>query len=196
MNSLPQQNNIVKISFDTDVKKAINYVNWLLLIKNYESVILCGLNQAINKVILITEVVKSQIKNIHQINNIDCLITRDKFDPSKEKMIPKIEILLSLVEPQNKGNGYQKPMSEIDFLKIKSLKNLREDYEKECNDESDNIEEFSYCYENKNINNEKINNQKNKNKKYKKQKKQKKLTLGYMRKGPIFRLRRRLTLQK
>lgn len=191
MNSLPQYNNIVKISYDTDVKKAINYVNWLLLIKNNESVMLCGLNQAINKVILITEVVKSQIKNIHQINNIDCLITRDKFDSSKEKMIPKIEILLSLVEPQNKGNGYQKPLSEVDFLKIKSLKNLKEDYEKECNDQSAYFEEFSYCDEKVSTNIQKQNCHHKINKK-----KLKKLTIGYMRKGPIFRKRRRLKSKK
>jgi hypothetical protein len=137
-------------------------------------VVICGLSLAINKVILVAEVVKSQIKNLHQTNNIDCLISNDKFDHSIEKMVPKLEIILSKVEPKNKGTGYQKPMSEADFNKLKTLKNLREDYDKECNESDGNSNGFEI-----------------KDKKPEIKLKKKKLTEGYRRKGPKFRIRPR-----
>ncbi len=117
---------VIKISYDTNVKSAINFV--LDALKHRENILICGLSLAISKVILIAEIVKSKIENIHQINNIDCLIVNDKFD--KVKRVPKLDILLSLIEPESKGLGYQAPVYEKIYMKNWRVKDVNEDVSK------------------------------------------------------------------
>jgi hypothetical protein len=133
INTLPKQeiDEVIKVSYDTDVKKAINYIEYALTKKCKNTILICGLNLAISKVILIAEIVKTRIKNLHQINKIDCLISNDKFDDSLEKRVPKLEIILTTKEPINKGMGYQNPISEDDYKKLelmeKEVANFYED---------------------------------------------------------------------
>jgi hypothetical protein len=132
INNIDNANNTqadLKICFDTNVKNAINYVIHLFRDKKKESVKLIGLSLAISKVILIAEVVKTHIKKLHQVTNIDCLITKDKFNPEKIKRVPKLEILLTVNEPNIKGDGYQRPMtdnelSDLTKIKLDDLDNL------------------------------------------------------------------------
>lgn len=133
----------VKISYDTNVKKAIDYVIDMIENKQIESVKLIGLSQAITKVILIVEVVKARIKNLHQINYIDCLIAKDKYDSSKDKNVPKIEIVLTTKEPLEKGDGYQMPLNENEFKRLCEIKSEGEEKELE-DDEEDNIHPYTY----------------------------------------------------
>jgi DNA-binding protein len=120
--------NVIKISHDTKVKSAINFV--LETLKHRENILICGLSLAISKVILIAEIVKNKIGNLHQINNIDCLNISDQSEPFKIKRIPKLDILLSRSEPENKGLGYQPPADGNINFELWKLKNLNEDVSK------------------------------------------------------------------
>jgi hypothetical protein len=122
------ENKSIYISLETNVKNTIsNIIQYFQNPKN-ETIYLIGLNQAISKVILIAEIVKTKIFNLHQINNMDILITDNSNKINKEedegdiKRTPKFEIILSKIEPLEKGSGYQKPLTE------EEIKILHEQY--------------------------------------------------------------------
>jgi DNA-binding protein len=128
VNGLKYYPNVIKISYETKVKSAINYV--LEILEHRENVLICGLSLAISKVILIAEIVKNKIGNLHQINNIDCLNIKDQNDTLKIKRVPKLDILLSKSEPENKGLGYQPPADENIQIGAWKIKNINEDVSK------------------------------------------------------------------
>lgn len=119
----------IKISLDTNVKNSISAIVDYLDKEFNDTVYLTGLNFAISKVILIAEIVKIKIKNLHQINNMDCLIANNSFklnkspDEGDNKMIPKFEILLTKIEPIEKSLGYQRPLTDQE-IKILSHRYL------------------------------------------------------------------------
>ena len=81
-------------------------------------VLIQGLNTAISKVVLVSEVVKSRVKGIHQNLELGCF---DSTNIDIDKIIPKIEIYLSNFEPENKSIGYQAP---YDMKKLYQLNTL------------------------------------------------------------------------
>jgi hypothetical protein len=108
---------IVKISLKTNVKNAIDYLLDLFKNNDKEVVYICALSLAISKLILIVEIIKTQIKNLHQVNNIDCLI---KNINGVIKRVPKMEVIISKIEPIAKGLGYQCPMDNSEVEKIRN----------------------------------------------------------------------------
>ena len=119
----------------------------LFTIKNYETIIISGLNNAIKKVVLIAEIIKIKIPGLHQLNEINCLnkiINNDiKYNNNSEiesniinddKMIPRLSIKLTFIEPskEEKENlGYQKPLNILEANLINKYRNNinKEDYE-------------------------------------------------------------------
>jgi len=128
----------IKVSLDTNVKNMISSIVDYLSNESNDTVFLTGLSTAISKVILIAEIVKIKIKDLHQINNLDCLIANNSHkinknpDESDIKMIPKFEIELTKIEPIEKGSGYQSPLTdqEINLLRNvyleKTTQNIKE----------------------------------------------------------------------
>lgn len=129
--NLLNEQKTIKISLDTNVKSVISYIIEYFQNDNNDTIYLTGLNLAISKVILIAEIVKIKIRNLHQINNMDCLITDNSNKVNKEndegdlKRIPKFEIILTKKEPLVKGFGYQNPLTdeEIRILSERLLNN-------------------------------------------------------------------------
>ena len=141
-------NNEIKISENTDVHETIDFIMNLLTNKNYETIIISGLNKAIKKVVLITEIIKIKIPGLHQINEINCLnrlnnnemnIEEDKNNNeykviNNEQMIPRLSIKLTFKEPSKEEKeklGYQKPLNILEVNLINKYRNdiNREDYE-------------------------------------------------------------------
>ena len=129
-------NNEIKISENTDVHEAIDFILNLFLNKNYETIIISGLNNAIKKVVLITEIVKSKIPGLHQLNEINCLKKNINeinsndvnFDTNlnNEKMLPRLSIKLTFIEPSDEEKekmGYQKPLNAFEASLINKYKN-------------------------------------------------------------------------
>ena len=132
-------NNEIKISELTDVHETIDFIIELFTKKNYETIIISGLNKAIKKVVLITEIIKSKIPGLHQINEINSLykqnsngINNDEI--SNEIAMPRMSIKLTFIEPNEEEKnflGYQRPLNMLEVNLINKYKNNinNEDYE-------------------------------------------------------------------
>ena len=131
-------NNEIKISEMTDVHETIDFIMELFTKKNYDTIIISGLNKAIKKVVLITEIIKSKIPGLHQLNEINSIYKQNNDDINKEmnsdNTIPRMSIKLTFIEPsqEEKNNmGYQRPLNAIETNMIKKYKNqiYKEDYD-------------------------------------------------------------------
>ena len=123
-------NNEIKISELTDVHETINFIIELFTKKNYDTIIISGLNKAIKKVVLITEIIKSKIPGLHQINEINSIYKQNNVNINKEfnneNAMPRMSIKLTFIEPsqEEKNNmGYQRPLNAIEASLISKYRN-------------------------------------------------------------------------
>ena len=132
-------NNEIKISELTDVHETIDFIFELFTKKNYQTIIISGLNKAIKKVVLITEIIKSKIPGLHQINEINSLYKQNNKEINdneinNENAMPRMSIKLTFIEPsqEEKNNmGYQKPLNALEANLINKYRNNinKDDYE-------------------------------------------------------------------
>ena len=131
-------NNEIKISELTDVHETIDFIMELFTKKNYQTIIISGLNKAIKKVVLITEIIKSKIPGLHQLNEINSIFKQGNNDINNEinneNAMPRMSIKLTFIEPteEEKNNmGYQRPLNAIEASLITKYKNntYKEEYE-------------------------------------------------------------------
>ena len=142
-------NNEIKISENTDVHETIDFIMDLFTNKNYETIIISGLNKAIKKVVLIVEIIKIKIPGLHQLNEMNCLnkpnyneINCDGDNDNEnniinnDTIIPRLSIKLTFKEPskEEKENlGYQKPLNILEANLINKYRNneinKEDDYE-------------------------------------------------------------------
>ena len=121
--------NEIKISELTDVHETINFIIELFTKKNYDTIIISGLNKAIKKVVLITEIIKSKIPGLHQIKEINSLnINNDDENNimNNDKSMPRMSIKLTFIEPtseEKKDMGYQRPLNVLEVNMINKYKN-------------------------------------------------------------------------
>ena len=123
-------NNEIKISELTDVHETIDFIMELFTKKNYETIIISGLNKAIKKVVLITEIIKSKIPGLHQLNEINSIYKQNSNginnEINNENAMPRMSIKLTFVEPsqEEKNNmGYQRPLNAIEASLISKYRN-------------------------------------------------------------------------
>ena len=124
-------NNEIKISENTDVHESINFISDLFLKQNYNTIYISGLNKAIKKVVLITEIIKSKIPGLHQITNINSLENKKDEEIDDNKIIPRLSITLTFIEPseeEKKDLGYQKPISIGLISELSKIHNLNNNY--------------------------------------------------------------------
>ena len=112
-----------KIGSSTDIKVIIDEI--IYLFQNFDKnqkiqVRLLALNTTICKVVLISVVIKSRLKNIHQIINLGSLENSYDID----NVIPTMEVILSNTEPINKDNhtGYTAPYTITELYKLNTIK--------------------------------------------------------------------------
>ena len=132
-------NNEIKISELTDVHETIDFIIELFTQKNYETIIISGLNKAIKKVVLITEIIKSKIPGLHQINEINSLYKQNNNginidEINNENAMPRMSVKLTFIEPsQEEKNdlGYQRPLNVFETNLINKYRNNinNEDYD-------------------------------------------------------------------
>ena len=139
-------NNEIKIFENTDVHETIHFIMNLLTKKNYETVIISGLNKAIKKVVLIVEIIKIKIPGLYQINDMNSLnrlINNEEINNENDKendiinnetIIPRLSIKLTFKEPSQEEKEklrYQKPLNILEANLINKYRNgiNKEDYE-------------------------------------------------------------------
>ena len=123
-------NNEIKISELTDVHETIDFIMELFTKKNYDTIIISGLNKAIKKVVLITEIIKSKIPGLHQLNEINSIYKQNSNginnEINNENAMPRMSIKLTFIEPsqEEKNNmGYQRPLNAIEASLISKYRN-------------------------------------------------------------------------
>ena len=125
----PRQNNgpenEVRVSGKTNVFNALKRIEEAL--KNYDHIVLSGINTGISKVLLITEISKIKFPGLHQYNLIETITMEMKDDEKDEvdsqKFLTRFKVELHKNKPTNPPKGfYQPPYTEEELKKIKEAK--------------------------------------------------------------------------
>ena len=120
--------NEIRVSGRTNVLNGVERVEEAF--KKFENVTISGINDGISKVLLITEIVKLKIKDLHQYNLIET-ITREVHEENKEQESDehpryltrfKVELYKSKLPTPPKGAFYEAPYTEEQITKIKEVK--------------------------------------------------------------------------
>ena len=129
----------LKKKIEQTENKLIGYKKQQLQLSEEPEKMNLGFDKAIKKVVLITEIIKVKIPRLHQINEINCLNKNNNINDindnhTDDKIIPRLSIKLTLIEPtkEEKENlGYQKPLNILELNKISKYRNdlNKEDYE-------------------------------------------------------------------
>ena len=120
--------NEIRVSGRTNVLNGVERVEEAF--KKFENVTISGINDGISKVLLITEIVKLKIKDLHQYNLIET-ITREVHEENKENESDehpryltrfKVELYKNKLPTPPKGAFYEAPYTEEQITKIKEVK--------------------------------------------------------------------------
>lgn len=120
-------NNEIKIGENTDVYETINFIYDLFLKKNYKTIYISGLNKAIKKVVLITEIIKSKIPGLYQITDINSIESLNNEINNENTIIPRLSITLTFIEPsedEKQNLGYQEPLNIGLISELSKRRNL------------------------------------------------------------------------
>ena len=121
--------NEIRVSSRTNVLNGVERVEEAF--KKFDNVTLSGINGGISNVLLITEIVKLKIKDLHQYNFIET-VTREMKEENKEEEQTdehpkyftrfKVELYKKKLDTPPKGSFYEAPYTEEQITKIKEVK--------------------------------------------------------------------------
>ncbi|KAK9110523.1 hypothetical protein Sjap_018583 [Stephania japonica] len=127
----PISENEIRITTQGRMRNYITYATTLLQEKGSNEIILKAMGRAINKTVMIAELIKRRIAGLHQITSIGSTDITDTWEPLEEGLLPlettrhvsMITITLSKKELDTSSTGYQppipidqvKPLAEFDY---------------------------------------------------------------------------------
>lgn len=107
----------------------------LLLVDKLPYVILKGVGRAISKALLVAEIIRFRIKNLHQINSITQNEVTDVFEPTEEGLdkvvktrvlaVFQVKLTLQPTEEDKKSNGYQ-PLIDQHLVQEMSFEQIQQ----------------------------------------------------------------------
>ena len=120
--------NEIRVSYQTPVLKGVERVEDAL--KKFDNVTLTGINSGISRVLLITEIIKLKVPNLHQYNLIETIKTEKHEEDNEDKSDDnprfstrfKVELHKKKLESVPKGAFYEAPYTEEEVKKISSVK--------------------------------------------------------------------------
>ena len=118
--------NVIRITPGTYVEKAIERIEEAF--KTYDKVILSAINSGIPNLVLIAEITKVKIADLHQLNSIETLKTSNKDHDGnnfegREKISTRFKVELSKTKPTvTQGSFYKAPYSKDQIDEITSVK--------------------------------------------------------------------------
>ena len=120
MEILEKEPNDIKINQKTNIGDVVSYSVKLLEEKGVRELRYKAIGVAINKLVSIAEIVKLYYPSLYQINKIDSI-------PNKEKDShnPILEITLSLDKKDQKSEGFQDKLNEIERKKLLQMEKER-----------------------------------------------------------------------
>ena len=124
--NLPE--NEIRVSGQTPVLRGVERVEEAF--KKFDNVTLTGINTGISKVLLITEIIKLKVPNLHQYNLIETIKTEKHEEDNEDKTDDnprfstrfKVELHKTKLESIPKGAFYEAPYTEEEVKKISSVK--------------------------------------------------------------------------
>ncbi|XP_010930953.2 uncharacterized protein [Elaeis guineensis] len=127
----PINENEIRITTQGRTRNYITYATTLLQEKGSNEIIIKAMGRAINKTVMIVELIKRRIAGLHQNTKIESIDITDTWEPLEEGLLPlettrhvsMITITLSKKELDTSSPGYQppipadqvKPSTELDY---------------------------------------------------------------------------------
>lgn len=116
----PIKENEVRITTQGLMRNYISYAITLLQDKRVSEIVLKAMGRAINKTVLLAEIVKRRVEGLHQNVVISSIDITDVWEPLEEGLVPiettrhvsMITITLSKEELDVSSSGYQPPLAE------------------------------------------------------------------------------------
>ncbi|KAK8566158.1 hypothetical protein V6N13_021229 [Hibiscus sabdariffa] len=129
---IPINENEVRITTQGRIRNYITYATTLLLEKGSNEIVLKAMGRAINKTVMIAELIKRRIADLHQITSIGSTDITDIWEPLEEGLLPleitrhvsMITLTLSKKELDTSSTGYQAPLQAD---QVKPLNEYEED---------------------------------------------------------------------
>ena len=118
--------NVIRVTANTRIENALNRIEEAF--KTFEKVMLSAINSGIPNLVLITEISKAKIADLHQLNFIETLRTSTKDTEGntidgREKTSTRFRIELSKNKPTEVANSfYQAPYTKDQIAEITSIK--------------------------------------------------------------------------
>ncbi|XP_020243589.1 ribonuclease P protein subunit p25-like protein [Asparagus officinalis] len=114
----PINENEIRITTQGRMRSYITYATTLLLEKGSNEIMFKAMGRAINKTVMIVELIKRRIEGLHQITAIGSTDITDTWEPLEEGLLPlettrhvsMITITLSKSEMDKTSVGYQSPV--------------------------------------------------------------------------------------
>jgi len=116
--------NHIRVSAGTSVRSVLRYSNMLLRERNLRELHFSGLGGAIGKIVSSVEILKLTNPGLYQLNNIETVTYSTKDNQNNlvsERLFPRIQVILTLDEPKNKGVGFQEKINEEDRVRLFNL---------------------------------------------------------------------------
>ncbi|KAL4352932.1 hypothetical protein GQ457_06G035420 [Hibiscus cannabinus] len=129
---IPINQNEIRITTQGRLRNYITYATTLLLEKGSNEIVLKAMGRAINKTVMIAELIKRRIADLHQITSIGSTDITDMWEPLEEGLLPleitrhvsMITVTLSKKELEMSSTGYQAPLQAD---QVKPLNEYEED---------------------------------------------------------------------
>ena len=114
--------NEIRVSFKTDVKNAIERIEKAF--EKFDHVKLSGINSGISKLIVILEITKVKLENLHQINMVETLTSQSTDGSDRQRYSTAYRAELHKEKPRTVPTGYfyQAPYTREHIEAVKAVK--------------------------------------------------------------------------
>ncbi|XP_059432597.1 uncharacterized protein LOC132165909 isoform X4 [Corylus avellana] len=114
----PINENEIRITTQGRMRNYITYATTLLQEKGSDEIVLKAMGRAINKTVMIAELIKRRIASLHQVTSIGSIDITDTWEPLEEGLLPlettrhvsMITITFSKKDLDTSSTGYQPPL--------------------------------------------------------------------------------------
>ncbi|KAJ3671422.1 hypothetical protein LUZ60_007501 [Juncus effusus] len=130
----PISENEIRITAQGRMRNYISYALTLLQEKGSNEIVLKAMGRAINKTVMIVELVKRRVVGLHQITKTESIDITDVWEPLEEGLLPletirhvsMISVTLSKTELDTSAPGYQPPLPEDQVRTLADFENDEE----------------------------------------------------------------------
>ena len=122
--------NDIRVGYRTRIANVISYAEKLLKENNFKTLNFSAVGGSIGTLVSAVEILKYSNPGLYQINRMATISyqsVEDTGNIEKQRLYPKLEIILTLEKPANQTEGYQDPLSEEDRKKFNDIRNKAKD---------------------------------------------------------------------